>query len=153
MQYRRQYSAHRVDFCLPRGFNVSSICGGYTDLKIDKEKYREVLLQVRSQILGDNRQMAHEALDGMGKEGSGDLSRAPIHLADQASDTQEQEFMLERVTVSSDTLADIDAALDRLEDGSYGTCEDCGAEIGERRLKIKPWASMCVDCRRKEERG
>ena len=44
-----------------------------------------------------------------------------------------------------------DEALERIEDGSYGRCETCGETIGARRLRVRPWATLCVECKRKEE--
>jgi RNA polymerase-binding protein DksA len=50
-------------------------------------------------------------------------------------------------------LAAIDAALGRVEAGTYGTCESCGREISPERLEAYPWASLCIDCKREAERG
>ena len=50
-------------------------------------------------------------------------------------------------------LAAIDAALNRIEDGTFGTCTNCGKPIGEDRLAAIPWATTCIDCKRLEERG
>ena len=47
----------------------------------------------------------------------------------------------------------IDAALQRIEAGTYGKCVNCGAPIPEERLEAMPWATLCIDCKRKEERG
>ena len=61
--------------------------------------------------------------------------------------------MVGRLSASSDTLQEIDDALARVNDGTYGLCEECQQTIGTRRLKIKPYASLCVTCRREEEAG
>ena len=50
-------------------------------------------------------------------------------------------------------LVAIDAALQRIEAGTYGKCVNCGAQIPEERLEAMPWATLCIDCKRKEERG
>lgn len=50
-------------------------------------------------------------------------------------------------------LADIDAALKRIEDGTYGTCTNCGKPIAPERLEARPWATLCIDCQREQERG
>jgi DnaK suppressor protein len=50
-------------------------------------------------------------------------------------------------------LVAIDAALQRIENGTYGKCVNCGAPIPEERLEAMPWATLCIDCKRKEERG
>ena len=48
-------------------------------------------------------------------------------------------------------LAEIDAALKRIEDGTYGTCTNCGNEILPERLEARPWATLCIDCKRRRE--
>jgi len=49
-------------------------------------------------------------------------------------------------------LAQIDTALERIQDGSFGTCAKCGKPIAEERLEARPWASLCIDCQREAER-
>ena len=50
-------------------------------------------------------------------------------------------------------LEAIDAALTRIDDGTYGICSACGQPVGEERLEALPWTTQCIDCKRKEERG
>jgi len=50
-------------------------------------------------------------------------------------------------------LADIDSALKRIDDGTYGTCVGCGQEIPLQRLEANPAASLCIDCKRRAEGG
>ena len=52
---------------------------------------------------------------------------------------------------SEEVLAQIDAALGRIEDGTYGTCTNCGREIAIERLEATPWASLCIECKRQAE--
>ena len=54
---------------------------------------------------------------------------------------------------SNHVLSEIDAALGRIEEGDYGECRRCGNPIGEDRLEALPWATLCIDCKRKQERG
>ena len=54
---------------------------------------------------------------------------------------------------SENVLLAIDGALERIQDGSYGTCVNCGKPIAEDRLAAIPWATHCIDCKRLEERG
>ena len=117
---------------------------------LDLAKHRDMLLALRAELVGDSEQMRRDAM-GPGPDASGSPSHAPIHLADAASDTHDQEFTLERLGSSSETLQLIDEALDRIEEGTYGQCEECGESIGERRLQIRPYACLCVGCKRKEE--
>ena len=52
---------------------------------------------------------------------------------------------------SEHVLAEIDAALQRIEDGTYGTCTNCGNQIPPERLEARPWATLCIDCKRQRE--
>jgi DnaK suppressor protein len=51
------------------------------------------------------------------------------------------------------TLADVERALEKLEDGTYGICDDCGEAIGEERLEAIPWATLCINCARVRSSG
>ena len=83
----------------------------------------------------------------------GDLTNYPFHLADEGTDTieQEQEFLLR--SVEGRLLLDIDEALRTLykEPERYGLCMGCNAEIVLERLDFVPWAKLCVDCQTLEE--
>ena len=71
---------------------------------------------------------------------------SPIHLAEAGSDNFEQEFTLSLMEAGSATLQQIKAAIQRIDDGTYGICEDCGAKIPKKRLEAIPYASKCVKC-------
>ena len=77
----------------------------------------------------------------------------PIHMADIGTDNYEQEFALGLMDEEKKLLEEIDAALSRIEDGSYGICEATGKAISKARLKAKPWARYCVEHARKLEQG
>lgn len=78
-------------------------------------------------------------------DAAGDITRMPLHMADQGSDTMQQE--LDAVTVDRETrnLNEIDAALERLyhEPAKFGICERTGQEIPFERLDVVPWARTC----------
>lgn len=109
---------------------------------------KKTLLALRERLTSQQESIRNGAL---GDAGLRDLGRAPINLAEQASDEQELDLMAERLTASSETLADIDDAIRRLDEGQFNVCEECGGEIGVRRLGIRPWSRLCVDCKRKNE--
>ncbi len=100
-----------------------------------QEIIREAKNEIGKFIRGDNRQLAETALD------DGDWS-----VVDLAEDLN-----LQKLTVHKQTLNKIDEALRKLNEGTYGICEDCGSEISEERLKIIPFAIYCVDCMEKRE--
>lgn len=77
-------------------------------------------------------------------ESTGELSRLAQHQADVASETFEREkdfSILEQVEAE---LVDVERALQRLDDGSYGSCEACGSAIGDERLEAQPATRFCV---------
>lgn len=121
--------------------------------KADVKTFRERLLALRSRLRGDVNQLAESALKKNRSQANGDLSSMPIHMADIGSDNFEQEFTLSLIETDGNTLAKIEAALDRIEEGSYGACEECGAKIPKQRLMAVPYATMCVKCASRFEQG
>lgn len=71
------------------------------------------------------------------------------HLGDTASATYDRELDEGLEEGARQTLADIDAALARIENGTYGSCSVCGRPIGEERLRARPWATRCIDDERR----
>lgn len=120
--------------------------------KADMKTYREQLLRLRSRLRGDVNQLADAALKKNGGEGNGNLSSMPIHMADIGSDNFEQEFTLTLMASEEETLEAIEAALERIEDGSYGLCEECNVRIPKTRLNAIPYATLCVRCAEQLER-
>lgn len=115
------------------------------------EKLRQNLLALQERLT--NRQESLQR-DSLQSESGRFTARAPINMAEQASDEQELDMIVSRLTASSETLGEIKEALDRLDAGLFNVCDECHKEIGERRLTIQPWAKLCVNCKRKlEEEG
>ena len=121
--------------------------------KADMKAYRDRLIALRARLRGDVNNMAENALKKRRSESSGDLSSMPIHMADIGTDNFEQEFTLTLMESDEGTLASIEAALERVEDGTYGQCEECGARIPKARLTAIPYATMCVKCASDSEQG
>ena len=119
--------------------------------KSELNQYKELLLARRARLRGDVDQLADEALKRSRQEASGDLSTMPIHMADIGSDNFEQDFTLTLLEKEEGTLQQIELALSRIDDATYGICDGCGAEIPRTRLQAIPYAVRCVDCARKEE--
>ena len=84
---------------------------------------------------------------------SSELSRLPTHLADLGTDNYDQEFTLGLVDSERKLLKEIDEALDRTENGTYGICEGSGKSIPKTRLEAIPWARYCVGYARLLEKG
>lgn len=113
--------------------------------------FRERLIALRARLRGDVTQMADAALKKSRSAANGDLSSMPIHMADIGSDNFEQEFTLSLMQSEGGTLDQIEVALERIEDGTYGHCEECGGRIPKQRLNAIPYATMCVKCASQSE--
>jgi RNA polymerase-binding protein DksA len=121
--------------------------------KAELSVYKEVLLGLRARLRGDVSQLANAALKKSRTESNGDLSSMPIHMADIGSDNFEQEFTLSLMENEGGTLSQIETSLERIEEGSYGSCEECGAKIPKARLNAIPYATLCVRCAEHQENG
>ncbi|MDD5326988.1 MAG: TraR/DksA family transcriptional regulator [Phycisphaerae bacterium] len=113
------------------------------------ENFKALLMAKRDEILDNVNHMENEALR---KERS-DLSNMPIHMADAGSDTYEQENTLGLMDSERKMLTEIDEALDRIENNTYGFCEGAGEPIPKARLKAIPWARYCLKCASLAEKG
>jgi RNA polymerase-binding transcription factor DksA len=85
------------------------------------------------------------------EDGGEELADYDQHPGDQGSETLEQEMDEAKRAILNDERNAVTQALQRLEDGSYGTCVDCGREIPAERLKAQPEAIRCVDDQRRFE--
>lgn len=74
-----------------------------------------------------------------------------LDLADRATEHYNKEFLYSLSDKDRQILRMVEEALERLDAGTFGECQDCGDEIAERRLKAIPWARLCLDCQEKQE--
>lgn len=110
------------------------------------------LLEERARVLRALRVVASE--EGLPpSESSGDVSRWPTHLADDASDTEEQERDFIVAQRESELFRHIDEALRLLREDpkTFAKCERCGRAIEFERLDVIPWTRLCASCAREEE--
>jgi len=119
----------------------------------DIEHFKQMLLEKRHEIIGNVNEMKDEALKKSRLDASGDLSSMPIHMADIGTDNYEQEFALGLMDSERKLLNEIDDALQRIENKTYGICEATGKPIGKARLQAQPWARYCVEHARMLEQG
>lgn len=82
----------------------------------------------------------------------GEDTTASQHPADVASDLYAREIALLTDLTLREQIAEIDAALARMDNGTYGTCVDCGDRVPEARLDVHPQAARCIACQTREER-
>ncbi len=115
-------------------------------MTIDTDRFRTLLVEERERV--------ERAIASLRDEGVEEISTAPDnHLAETATVTLDREIDYTLEENSTRLLASVDGALKRVEDGTYGTCVTCGGDIAEARLEAYPWASHCIDCKRKLERA
>ncbi|MFQ6048116.1 MAG: TraR/DksA family transcriptional regulator [Phycisphaerae bacterium] len=112
-----------------------------------------MLLQKRAEILGDLGRMQDQALGKSRQAATGDLSSMPVHMADIGTDNYEQEFTLGLLQAEQQLLREIDEALSRIDQGTYGICLATGKPISKTRLRARPWARYCIEYARMQERG
>jgi RNA polymerase-binding transcription factor DksA len=117
--------------------------------KRELDRYRTLLLGERTQLVGDLAAMENQALRSSG----GNLSHMPIHMADLGTDTFDQDFMLGLAENERRRLREIDEALQRIHNGTYGVCVMTGKPIPKARLDAKPWARDTIEAAREVERG
>ncbi len=119
--------------------------------KAETKVYKERLILMRARLRGDVNAMAEAALSKTRTESSGDLSSMPIHMADVGTDNYEQEFTLSLMQTEEETLEMIEGALERIEDGVYGSCVECDGRVTKTRLKAIPYTPYCIKCASKLE--
>ena len=121
---------------------------------IDSLEFRTLLVQGRERIV-DTIAHLHEEHNRVMEDELGELAGrgADNHLGDMATVTFDRELDEGLEEGAIQTLAQIDRALARLDEGSYGVCERCGKPIAEERLQARPWATLCIDDQRLADRG
>ncbi len=102
-------------------------------------------------LLTMRKSLLEEITNGM-KDGADDLKKDIGDIYDLASSERERELSLILGHRDREKLAQIDEALSRISDGTYGVCEECGGKIGAERMKVMPFARMCIDCKAELER-
>ncbi len=109
------------------------------------EKLRQTLLEKRRELLDDVGSLQSEAM-GMNSSGESiDSSSMPIHMAERGSDTWEQEFTYRLLENKEALLREINDAIQRLQDNTYGICRASQKPIAKSRLRFIPWARYCIE--------
>ncbi|MBI4027290.1 MAG: TraR/DksA C4-type zinc finger protein [Verrucomicrobia bacterium] len=116
-------------------------------------RYVKFLLDLRDRLLDDIEFHASDNLRRTQKDASSDLSAYSVHMADAGTDNFDREFALSMVSNEQEALYEIDEALKRLENGTYGICEMSGKPIPKARLDAIPWARYTVECQSEMEKS
>lgn len=115
---------------------------------------RKELVAKKAQILEELIKLKGEG--GLGKtfkDATGDLSGYSFHMADMATDLYDREFSLELAEGERERLYALDDAIKRIDEGTYGKCDECGGRISKQRLKAMPQAELCIACQENEEKN
>jgi len=121
-------------------------------MSIDLDRFRATLLEERERVgraIANLRDDHPGTVDDEVEQISGTSDN---HLAETATATFDRQVGFTLEENSGQVLAEIDAALRKIDDETYGTCGGCAGHIAEARLEAYPWASMCIDCARLAER-
>ena len=110
-----------------------------------KSEIKDMLLKMREDTV--------KKIAGNMKMEIGHVQEALSDMYDQADDERDRQFTILLCDRDRETLSQIDDALERLEDGEYGLCEECGDKISKGRLNVRPFARYCVTCKSKLEKN
>ena len=112
---------------------------------IDLEGFRQKLRERREQIL--------DLYESDVRAGQASTDEGTEDIVDRANNSYNRELMFSLSDAERTQLLAVEAALQRVEDGTFGTCANCGDPIPRQRLDAVPWARYCVDCQEKVEQG
>ena len=114
-------------------------------------EFRDLLIAKRQEIIRDVTNLEDEAIRQASSGAT--TSSMPIHMADLGTDTWEQELTLGLIENERSLLREIDEALERVDNKTYGMCIATNKRISKARLQAKPWAKYCIEYARKRELG
>ena len=112
---------------------------------VDVQDHKERLLELRREMT----EMYEKDL----KAGQSSTDEGTDDIVDRANNSYNRELMFALSDGERQQLVAVDAALDRIEAGTYGKCVNCGRDIGEKRLDAVPYARYCIDCQELAEQG
>jgi DnaK suppressor protein len=116
---------------------------------IELDTRRRELLDLRERYL----RAAQDIVDGDTEDGELSSAAGDQHLADHASEMLDREVDESLEDNAEEIGREIDAALERIDAGTYGVCVNCGQQIPEERLDAVPYDVLCLSCKREEEEG
>jgi DnaK suppressor protein len=113
--------------------------------------FKKLILKRKGEILDNINHISEDTLKKSQKDASGDISGYTYHMADIATDTYDREFSLGLASNERQLIYELDDALKKIEEGTFGVCEDCKDAIAKTRLKAIPYARLCLKCQEKKE--
>ncbi len=117
-------------------------------MSVSLDDRRTELLALRARVLG----AAQDIVEGDVDDGELSSAAGDQHMADHSSEMVDREVDASLESNAEEIVREIDRALAKIDDGTYGVCENCGQQIPEERLAAVPYATTCVTCKELEER-
>jgi DnaK suppressor protein len=121
-------------------------------VSLDTDHYRSLLVDERRRVEAAIENLREDHPGSLDEEVEEVSAGTDNHLAETATVTLDREIDYSLEENASEVLAAIDAALKRIEEGTYGTCARCGKQIPEERLEARPWSALCIEDQREQER-
>jgi len=116
------------------------------------KEFKKLLIKAKEKVMGQLDHVAKDTLNKSQKDAAGDLSAYTFHMADVATDSFDRDMSLDIASGEQQVIFRVDEALKRIEDKTYGLCLDCDAKIPKGRLKVVPYADLCIKCQTKKEK-
>lgn len=120
--------------------------------KKDLVYFKKLILKRKEEVVEQINHISEDTLKKSQKDAAGDISGYTYHMADIATDTYDREFSLGLASNERKLIYEIDDAVKKIEDGTYGICEGCKNLITKTRLKAIPYARRCLKCQEKTEK-
>lgn len=121
-------------------------------IKKELDEYKKLIEKRKSELMEDIQHLSSDTMKQSQKDASGDISGYTYHMADVATDNYDREFTMGIASNDRKVLYELEDALKRIDDGSYGTCEECQEAITKTRLKAVPHAKLCIKCQEKKDK-
>lgn len=120
--------------------------------KKDLLYFKKLILKRKEEVIDQIKHISEDTLKKSQKDAAGDISGYTYHMADIATDTYDREFSLGLASNERKLIYEIDDALKKIEEGTYGICEQCKNLITKTRLKALPYARLCLKCQENIEK-
>lgn len=115
-------------------------------------QFRTMLLQLKRKLTNNIGRLQNDALKSAGETVDELSDVSAEHMAERGSDNFVRDLMIKVLEDSDAEVCDINVALERIEAGTYGACENCSDKISRKRLKALPFARLCIACQQEQER-
>jgi RNA polymerase-binding protein DksA len=119
--------------------------------KKELSEFKKLVIKTKDKIHDEIGKLSEDTLKKSQKDAAGDISGYAYHMADVATDTYDREFSLGLASNERKLFYELDDALKKIQEGTFGICEGCENLITKTRLKALPYARLCLKCQEKHE--